>query len=366
MPLPVLLDATPLARPHAVRGIGRAVSGLVSGLGGLPADERPHLLVRAGQSAPTGFDVAAVRWPSWNGYRLPDPWPAISVERRSRRLTDGVFHATQPELVPEVGGLVVTCYDLIPLALPGGYLRGPGRWLQAASYRRFLDRLRSARLVVAISGETADDLVRLAGVDRTRVRVVPLASPPAAAPEGPVPAEPFVLFTGALEPHKNAGLAVQAIALASGGTRLVMCGAWSSRRLTRLRRLAGAVGAADRIELAGLVSDGRLAALRAGAVAVLVPSLKEGFGLPVIEAMAAGTPALASDTPALREAGGDAARYLPPGDPAVWAAAIDELAGSPDRRAELAARGRAQAATFSWDRTARGVVAAWLEALDGR
>src|SRR5262249_58342879 len=139
------------------------------------------------------------------------------------------------------------------------------------------------------------------------------------------------LCAGALEPHKNAALAVQAIALSSGGTRLVMCGTWSSRRLARLRRLAGAVGVADRIELAGLVSDGHLAALRAAAVAVLVPSLKEGFGLPVIEAMAAGTPVLASDTPALREAGGDAARYLPPGDPAAWAAAIDELAGTPDR-----------------------------------
>ena len=365
MPLPVLLDATPLARPHALRGIGRAVGGLVAGLGELDPDDRPRLLVQAGQRPPAGFELATVRWPSWSGYRVPDPWPALAVERRTRRHTDALFHATQPELVPDVGGLVVTCYDLIPLALPGGYLRGPGRWLQAAGYRRFVRRLRGARLVVAISGETADDLVRLAGIERERIRVVPLASPPAAAAEGPVPEEPFVLFAGALEPHKNAGLAVQAIAGSSPGTRLVMCGAWSSRRLDRLRRLADAVGATPRIEGAGLVSDGRLAALREAAVAVVVPSLKEGFGLPVVEAMAAGTPVLASDTPALREAGGDAARYLPLGDPAAWAAAIDDLAARPDLRADMAARGQAQAARFSWDRTARGVVAAWREALDG-
>src|SRR5262249_61477295 len=137
------------------------------------------------------------------------------------------------------------------VALPGGSPRAPGRGLAAALSRRFRARPRGALLAVATAGETADDLVRLAGVDRARVRVVPPASPPAAAPEGPVPAEPFVLFTGALEPHKNAALAVQAIALSSGGTRLVMCGTWSSRRLARLRRLAGAVGVAERVERAG-------------------------------------------------------------------------------------------------------------------
>ncbi len=99
----------------------------------------------------------------------------------------------------------------------------------------------------------------------------------------------------------------------------------------------------------GLVDAGRLAALRAGATAVLVPSRKEGFGLPVLEAMQLGVPVLASDTPALREVGGAAARYLSPDDAAGWAAAIDALVADPAR-----AGGRGSAGA----RPGRGVLVA--------
>ena len=103
--------------------------------------------------------------------------------------------------------------------------------------------------------------------------------------------------------------------------------------------------------------------MRSGAVAVLVPSRKEGFGLPVLEAMAAGVPALASDTPALREVGGDAATYLPPGDPGAWADAISAAAAaSPAERAERGRAGRERAASFTWERTAGGLLDAYREA----
>ncbi len=113
----------------------------------------------------------------------------------------------------------------------------------------------------------------------------------------------------------------------------------------------------------GLLSEGRLAAVRAGAVAVLVPSRKEGFGLPVLEAMAAGVPVLASDTPALREVGGDAATYLPAGDAGAWAEAISAAAAaSPPEREARARAGRERAAAFTWERTADGLLAAYREA----
>ena len=363
MPAPALLDATPLAGAHSARGIGAAVRGLVDGLAELPAQERPALLLRAGQPAPPGFEVRAVRWPRWPLYRLPDPWPVAVGERRARREAGSApFHAQQPSLVPP-GRTVVTCFDLIPACFPE-YLSGAGRAPEALAYRHFLRRLRQARLVLAPSHETADDLRRLARVDPGRIRVIPLAAPPSPPPVGAPPPGPYVLVTGAIEPHKNAALAVEAIGRAAPGVRLLMAGPWSARRAQRLRERAERAGARERVAWLGLVDGGRLAALRAGAAAVLVPSRKEGFGLPVLEAMRAGVPVLASDTPALREVGGAAARYLPSDDPSAWAAAIDALAGDAAERARWGALGRARAAEFSWGATARAVVDAYREAAE--
>ena len=360
MPAPALLDATPLAGAHSARGIGAAVRGLVGGLAELPAEERPALLVRRGQAVPAGFEALEVRWPRWPIYRLPDPWPWTVGERAARRAAGRrFFHAQQPSLVPP-GRTVVTCFDLIPACFPS-YLAGPGRAGEALAYRHFLSRLREAPMVIVPSRETADDAVRLAGVDRGRIRVVPLAAPEPVAPVGAAPLGPYVLFTGAIEPHKNAGLAIEAIARAGSGARLLMAGPWSARRAQRLRDLAARVGADGRVGWLGLVDAGRLSALRAGAVAVLVPSRKEGFGLPVLEAMQVGVPVLASDIPALREVGGPAARYLSPDDPDPWAAAIDALVTDPAGRGARAALGRARAAEFSWRATAEATVAVYRE-----
>jgi glycosyltransferase involved in cell wall biosynthesis len=266
---------------------------------------------------------------------------------------------------------VVTCHDLIPACFPQEYLAGPGRAPEARAYRRFLGRLAKARLVLTPSSETAGDVVALAGVPEERVRVVPWGVPsapggaePTAGPPGPaVPGGPYVLYASSIEPHKNAGLAVEAIARAEAGIRLLMAGSWSSRREHRLRRLAAEAGAADRVEWLGLLTPEQLAPLRAGAAGIVVPSRKEGFGFPLLEGLAAGVPVLASDTPALREVGGDAATYLPADDPGAWATAISALAGADTAaRAAAAERGRARAAGFTWERTARLMMDAYREA----
>jgi glycosyltransferase involved in cell wall biosynthesis len=362
MPAPVLLDATPLASAHAVRGIGASVAGMLRGFAAMPAEARPDLLALPGQRVPQGFAARRIPWPRWRLHRLPDPWPVLAGERLARRRAGRrVFHATQPALMPDGPG-VATCHDLIPACFPREYLAGPGRTAERLAYRRYLRHLRAAALVMAPSRETADDVVRIAGVDRGRVRVVPWAAPEPAGVEGEAPPGRYVLFAGALEPHKNAHVAVEAIARASPGVRLVMAGPWSSRRAERLRRHAGRVGAAGRVEWLGLLTPSRLAAVRAGALAVLVPSRKEGFGFPVLEGMASEVPVLAADIPALREVGGDAARYIAPDRPADWARAIDEVAGDRTLRADLVERGRTRIAAFSWEETARRVAEAYAEA----
>ena len=363
MPVPALLDATPLSDGHSARGIGTAVRGIIAAFAERPAEERPALLVRPDQARPVGFATRDVRWPRWPLHRLPDPWPAAVGERAARRLaTGGVFHAIQPALVPG-GRTVVTCHDLIPACFPDEYLAGVGRAGQALAYRRFLRRLRRATLVLTPSAETAGDVVRLAAVDAGRVRVVPWGAPRPPAPEGTRLEGRYVLYAGAIEPHKNAATAIEAIALATPGLRLVMAGPWSAGRERRLRGLAARVGAERRVEWLGMLTPARLAAVRSGALAALVPSRKEGFGLPVLEAMAAGVPVLASDTPALREVGGDAATYLPLGDARAWAAAISAAAdeGPAEREARTIA-GRERAASFTWEHTAEGLLAAYRDA----
>lgn len=362
----VLLDATPLGRDHAVRGIGAAVRGMVDGLSRLGAPERPALLVTGDTPfAPTGMQAFPVRWPAWRVRNTPDPWPALTVERHVRRLGARLFHATQPDLLPSAIPTVVTCYDLIPAAYPHLFLAGVTHAAQAAAYRRWLNRLADARLVLCISHETAADVVALAKVDPGRVRVVPLACPPAHAPTGEIPTSPYVLMSGGLEPHKNPWVVLDALTLLPAPLHLVMTGPWGGRRVRKVREYAQRLGVLDRVDMLGLVDAGHLAALRKNAVAVVVPSLKEGFGLPVLEAMTAGVPVVASDTPALREVGGDAVRYESPFHPPGWADAISEAWHEPDIRRAAEYGGPSRALTFSWDRTARLIADAHADALAG-
>lgn len=355
-----LLDATPLSSAHAVRGIGAALAGLLDGFRALHAHERPALLLTHDQEPPAGFRHTRIRWPHWplGRLRLPDPWPALTGERRVRRGAGrALVHATQPALVPD-GPVVANCYDLIPASFPDEYLAGAGRAAIAANYRRQLRRLEQADLVVVNSRETADDLALHTSISPERVRLVPLAAPPAAQPEGTPPDEPYLLYSGSLEPHKNLPLLIEAVALANRDDprlRLVLTGPWSPRRLVRLQQHAERVGTPAGVDWLGHVSTGRLTALRAGALAVAVPSRKEGFGLPVLEAMSAGVPVLASDTPALREVAGGAARHLPVDDPSAWARAITTLAGDASAREDMRRRGRLRAGEFSWERTARAM-----------
>jgi glycosyltransferase involved in cell wall biosynthesis len=253
----------------------------------------------------------------------------------------------------------VTLYDLIPAVYWSDYLAGPARAPERRAYRRFLERVASADANIAISHETADDARRLLDVDPARIHVVPLACPQAPRPEGRTPAEPYVLFAGGLEPHKNAALLIDAMAAVRTDVRLVMAGAWSKRRLGRLQRRARKAGSAGRIDWLGHVSASHLAALRQNAAAVLVPSKKEGFGLPVLEAMAAGTPVVASDTPALREVGAEAAVYLSPTEAQPWAAHIDEITSDPTLSARMRESGQRRSEQFSWTSTARGTRAVY-------
>jgi glycosyltransferase involved in cell wall biosynthesis len=178
--------------------------------------------------------------------------------------------------------------------------------------------------------------------------------------------ERYVLSVGTIEPRKNLATAIAAFhAAAPRGVALALVGprGWKLAEAIGADLAAGAVRPG--IVVTGAVEDDELPALYAGASAFLFPSLYEGFGFPVLEAMACGTPVLSSDASSLAEVLGDAGVLLPPRDVAAWAEALRALLADPTRGRELGERGRRRAAEFTWERTARATRAVY-EGLDAR
>jgi glycosyltransferase involved in cell wall biosynthesis len=296
-------------------------------------------------------------YPSWNLAGRP-PLPAALAGL-------DVLHAPSPVAVPPAGAgqrLVVTVHDLAFRLFPSLY---PAPW--RAMFRAGLRRAaRHADAIVAVSRNTARDLVRLAGVEPARIHVVPLAASLPATGSDPGPflarmgvASPYLLFVGTLEPRKNLVRLVRAYRRAALRVphELVLAGplGWRAQRLHRELALPGP----GRIVLTGRVTDADLDALYRGAAAFCYPSLYEGFGLPVLEAMARGVPTIVSDSSSLPEVAGPAALRVDPRSVRGLAAAIERVLTDRDEAAELAEAGRERAALFSWDQTARMTLRAY-------
>lgn len=235
---------------------------------------------------------------------------------------------------------VATIHDAAPFAFPAADVRK-----RATEQNPFLATAATARRILVQSRFTAGEVERRLEVDAARVVVTPLAADPVFTP-GPLDALPaelrgkrYVLHVGAHDERKNSGTLIAAFARAflSGDVTLVF-----SRRPPALPPNACVVDAPD---------DATLVALYRGAALVAVPSTYEGFGLPLLEAMACGTATLAARAGALPEVGGDAAAFVDDAhDAGAWSAALRSLLADDATRAALAARGLARAATFSWDR----------------
>jgi alpha-1,3-rhamnosyl/mannosyltransferase len=206
---------------------------------------------------------------------------------------------------------------------------------------------RHAKRVFAISERTKDDLVREYGLERDKIVVTPLAADPAFRPGGT--RRDYVLLSGSVEARKNPLLAAEAAAAV--GRPLVVAGPDD-----RDRALVGALR--DRgADVRGFVSKDELVTLTQEAAALLFPTLHEGFGLPVAEAMASGTPVVATPDPAVREVGGDAVAYATPSE---FAATLARVLADPEPWSRA---GLERARTLSWEQTARTTVAVYREVL---
>jgi glycosyltransferase involved in cell wall biosynthesis len=263
------------------------------------------------------------------------------------------------------GGLVVTVHDL-SFRHFSWTLHDETRRALAAQLDKTLAR---AQLVLTDSVTVQRELTA-SGLRTARAsRAIPLGPGHlSATTEAAFPAEVphrFALHVGTFEPRKNLPMLLRAWEELHTRSHvmlpLVLCGApgWKNEDLRPI--LNHGEHARWLINL-GYVSDGVLGQLYGRAVMVCCPSLYEGFGLPVLEAMRAGTPVLASDIPVHREVAGTAAVLLPPDDPMRWATEAAALASDDNRRRELAARGRSRAREFSWRRAATDTAAAWAAA----
>jgi glycosyltransferase involved in cell wall biosynthesis len=271
------------------------------------------------------------------------------------------------------GATVVTLHDLTYRLVPRCHTLG---------YRSFLavvvpSSLRRADVVIADSIATREDARRLLGVAGERIQIVYPGVSPVFALRDPDEcrarvakhfglARGFVLIVGTLEPRKNHAFLLECFArLVSAhgyaGDLVVVGGpGWGG---VRLESRAESLGIADRLRLLGHVSDEDLAALYGNCDAFVLPSLYEGFGLPVVEALACGAPVIVSDRGALPETAGAVGTVLPLGDPDRWAAAIAAI--TPEVRRRVREQGPVHAARFSYDAAAREIEALWSGLLEG-
>jgi glycosyltransferase involved in cell wall biosynthesis len=239
---------------------------------------------------------------------------------------------------------------------------------------------RSATRLIAISEAARDDIAATLHLDAAKFDVTPLGIVPPRKTVSDEPRalrerlglgpEPIVLCVAAKRAHKNLHGLIRAFALLVSGSQgakrpqLVLPGSSNAYEL-ELRELARELAVAERVHFLGWLSDADLAQLYQVAACFVLPTFQEGFGLPVLEAMARGVPVACSDIPTLRETVADAALLFDPNDPASIARAITSLISDRELAQALASRGVERAALFTWQRTARATLASYRRALNG-
>ena len=293
---------------------------------------------------------------TWHGLR----WPR--VERATGPVD--VVHGTAIAVPASSAPLVMTINDLAFLADPGQATRHGNRF-----FRRGTELARRHAQLVLVPSEATAAECRAAGFDDDRLRLVPYGVSTQRAPESDVAGfrtshgltRPYVLFVGTVEPRKNLAAVVGAMAAVAGrGIDLVLVGpdGWNEDLRARLAPLEGTGTEVHRL---GFLPAREVAAAYAGCVAFCYPSLREGFGLPVLEAMAQGAPVVTSAGTATAEVAGDVGLLVDPTDHVQIGEALVRLVDDPALVADLHQRGQARAATYTWERTAALTAAAYAE-----
>ncbi|HEY7875189.1 MAG TPA: glycosyltransferase family 1 protein [Actinomycetota bacterium] len=348
---------------HRVPG-GTAVAalGMARHLKDLPGIELVGVAARHPKQPPAEWaspvEVFELPLPRAALYRTWHKWRRPRVQLATGPVD--VIHATSAATPPKSAPLVMTVHDL---AWQHDESHFTPRGL--TFFRRGLEvALRDVDLVLCPSRATALDCEK-AGWSPDRIRVIPLGTDATLARDATIAStrarysleRDYVLWTGTIEPRKNLARLLEAYRSLDADVDLVLCGprGWNED----LDALIAPVK--ERVRILGFVPRDDLAALYAGARAFCWPSLREGFGFPVLEAMAQGTPVVTSRGTSTEEIAGEAAVLVDPHDPADIASGIERILGDDALHARLSEAGSARAREFTWERTARAVADAYEE-----
>ncbi len=310
-----------------------------------PRDGYNHYLVPASLASDRGRQAHLARL-VWQQVRVPEICRILKADLLFSPVPEAPLDGPCPT--------VVTVHDLIPLRFPG-----PFPSLLTKYFQFYIPRvLHRAAHIICDSEATAQDIVQFYNIAPAKITPIPLAHDAAHFYPRALPVGNYFLYLGRQDAHKNLDRLITAFARLKGDCELWLAGPPDPRRTPMLKAQIAAMSLGRRVRFLDYVPYEALPALIEQAIALVFPTLWEGFGLPVLEAMACGTPVITSSLASLPEVAGDAALYVDPYCVASIAEAMHAVASTANLRTALRERGLVRAAQFSWQKTAEATAAA--------